>query len=112
MYLESSEKLALLCLLLEIMNADGILSDNEKSYVSSVMRDYGLSNADIMSAHQMDPQYAVRIVYHMEDQKKALFYRIFQNMEHVDNSPFPQTVDVVDLITIKARLLESVKKCR
>ena len=112
MYLESREKIALLCLLLEIMNADGILSDNEKSYIASVMRDYGLSNTDIRSAHQMDPQYAIRIVYHMEDQKKALFYRLFQNMEHVDNSPFPQTVDAVDLITIKARLLESVKKCR
>lgn len=112
MFLDSREKQALLCLLLEIMNADGIISDNEKSYISLVMKEYDLSNDDIISARQLGPQAAIRVVFNMEDQKKALYYRIFQNMEHVDKSPFPQTVNATDLITIKARLLESVKKYR
>ena len=109
MYLFKTELQALFCLLAEIVNADGIISDNENRYTSSLMNDYGFSRADMISAQQMDIHVALRMVREMEDQKKALFYRIFQKMEHIDGSPFPQTIEATNQITIKARLLESEK---
>lgn len=108
MYLLLSEKTALLSLLLEIMNADAIVSDQEIAYLNSVLSKYGLSQSDVIKAKQADVRQSISVVRNMDNEKKKEFYHIFQAMGRANGEPFPQTTDAVNQITIQARLLDAV----
>jgi len=104
------EKIILVSLLLEVINADGIISDNELKYLEWIN-----SNFDIMPSHyqkgqEFDPNIAVSILKELPDEKKSAFCKIIQTMGKIDHTPFEATQETVEHIIVKARLLESVKR--
>ncbi len=112
MFLYDYEKQVLIRLLFEIINADAIISDNEVNLFKKIQSHYSISDADVVRAKKMPATKALDILHTMEDTKKAIIYEIFQEMGRVDQEPFPETLEMINLITIKARLLEPVKRYR
>lgn len=108
--LNSQDKVILGSLLLEIINADGIISDNEMKYYGWVQSNFGLSPSDFQKYQDYDPNLGVSILRDMSDEKKATFCKIIQTMGNIDGSPFEATKEAVEHIIVKARLLGPLKK--
>ena len=108
--LNSQDKVILASLLLEVINADGIISDNEMRYYSWVQSNFDLSPSDSQRGQDYDPNLGVSILRDMPDEKKATFCKIIQTMGKIDGSPFEATKEAVEHIIVKARLLGSLKK--
>ena len=108
--LNSQDKVILASLLLEVINADGIISDNEMRYYSWVQSNFGLTPSDFQRGQDYDPNLGVSILRDMPDEKKATVCKIIQTMGNIDGSPFEATKEAVEHIIVKARLLGSLKK--
>ena len=108
--LNSQDKVILASLLLEVINADGIISDNEMRYYSWVQSNFDLSPSDFQRGQDYDPNLGVSILRDMPDEKKATFCKIIQTMGNIDRSPFEATKEAVERSIVKARLLGSLKK--
>lgn len=108
--LNSQDKVILASLLLEVINADGIISDNEMKYCSWAQSNFDLSPSDFQMGQSYDPNLGVSILRDMPDEKKATFCKIIQTMGNIDGSPFEATKETVEHIIVKGRLLGSLKK--
>lgn len=110
MVLSDNEKACLICLTLEIMNADYQITDNEMRYYSLMQKDFSLSNQDFERGKAMDPYVALDILKNMPNEKKAILGIVLRKLISVDGQPNNATIDVLNEITIKTDLARAVKQ--
>lgn len=104
------DKVLLVSLLMEIINADGIISDNEMKYYRWVQSNFDMNSSHFQNGQNYDPNMAVSELKNMTDEKKSAFCKILRTMGNIDGNPFEATKEAVEHIIVKARLLGSLKK--
>ena len=107
---EDKDKVLLVILLLEVMNADSIISDNEVKYYNWIKSNFDINETHFQQGQNYDPNLAVMELKDMPDEKKSAFCKIIRTMGNIDTEPFDATKEAVEHILVKARLLESVKR--
>ena len=101
MILEQKERECVVCLALEIMNADYNVSDNEIRFFNLMARDFSLTEQDFNNGKKMDPYNALEILKGMSETKKCAIGLVFRKLISVDGQPNNPTIDVLNEITIK-----------
>ena len=99
--IKNDEKIILASRLSEIINADGIISNNERKYLKWVQSNFGLSTMHIQQGQNYDVNLAIQILKNMSNEKKSAFCKIIRTMGNIDGNPFEATKETVEHIIIK-----------
>lgn len=109
MVLTTEEKACVVCLTLELMNADYRITQNEVNFYALMQKYFSLTDSDFQNGKAMDPYNALNILKNMPNEKKALIGLVFRKLISVDGQPNNPTINVLNVITIKTDLARAIK---
>ena len=90
------EKFALVTILSQIMNADGVIHPNEEEYMDKVYAELGITISDMEDITNMDTTQAKSIINAMLDEKKQYAKFLFISMAKTDGYIHPLEKEIID----------------
>lgn len=94
------EKFAIITVLLQIMNADGIIHPKEEEYMDKVFAELGITISDMEDMTNMDDIQAKFVINGMLDDKKRYAHTLFVSMAKADGYIHPKEVEIMNKILI------------
>ena len=91
-----TEKYAIVTILSQIMNADGIIHPKEEEYMNKVYADLGILISDMEDMTNMDIIQAKSVVNAMSDEKKNYSQSLFVSMAKADGYIHPLETEIID----------------
>ena len=93
-----NEKLAVVSVLSQIMNADGIIHPKEEEYMDKVYREFGITIEDIELLANMDDIQAYNILNEMSELKREYARSLFVEMAESDGYFHPKESAIIDQV--------------
>ncbi|MBQ2882418.1 MAG: TerB family tellurite resistance protein [Alphaproteobacteria bacterium] len=90
------EKFAIVTILSQIMNADGVIHPNEEEYMDKVYAELGITISDMEDITNMDTTQAKSIINAMLDEKKQYAKFLFISMAKTDGYIHPLEKEIID----------------
>lgn len=87
--LTTIEKFAIVTILSQIMNADGIIHPKEEEYMDKVYAEFGIIISDMEDITNMDAIQAKSVINAMPDEKKQYAQSLFVSMAKADGYIHP-----------------------
>lgn len=94
--LTSIEKIAIVTILSQIMNADGVIHPNEEDYMNKVYAELGIMISDMEDITNMDEIQAKSIINAMLDEKKKYALSFFVLMAKSDGFVHPSESAIIE----------------
>lgn len=91
-----TEKYAIVTILSQIMNADGIIHPKEEEYMNKVYANLGILISDMEDMTNMDIIQAKSVVNAMSDEKKNYSQSLFVSMAKADGYIHPLETEIID----------------
>ena len=98
------EKYAIIIILSQIMNADGIIHPKEEKFLDKVFADFDISIDDSEDMSDMDDIQAQSVFNVMSDKKKNFAHSLFVSMAEIDGYVHPLESALIE------RLFMEIKK--
>lgn len=95
------EKFAIVTILSQIMNADGIIHPKEEEYMDKVFVELGITISDMEDMTNMDNIQAKSVINAMQDEKKQYAQSLFISMAEADGYIHPLETKVINQIWTK-----------
>ena len=99
-HLTTIEKFAIVTILSQIMNADGIVHPKEEEYMDKVYAEFGITIGDMEDMANMDDIQAKCVINEMADDKKRYAQSLFVSMAEADGYIHPLETEVIDQLWI------------
>lgn len=99
--LTTIEKFAIVTILLQIMNADGIIHSKEEEYMNKVYAELGIMISDMEDITNMDAFQAKLVINAMQDEKKQYAISLFVSMAKADGYINPLETEIIDHLWIQ-----------
>ena len=96
------EKFAIVNILSQIMNADGVIHPKEEEYMDKVYLELGITISDMEDMANMDDIQAWSVINEMQDDKKQYAQSLFASMAEADGYIHPKETEVIDQLWIKS----------
>ena len=96
------EKFAIVTILSQIMNADGIIHPKEEEYMDKVYAELGITISDMEDMANMDDIQARSIITAIQDEKKKYVQSLFVSMAEADGYIHPKETEIMDQLWIKS----------
>lgn len=93
-----NEKYAIITILSQIMNADGIIHPKEEEYMNNVYVKLGITIGDLENMTNMDEIQAMLIVNDMQSTQKQHVKNIFISMAKADGFIHPLETNIIEKI--------------
>lgn len=90
------EKFAIVTILSQIMNADGIIHPKEEEYMDKIYTELGIMISDMEDINNMDSIQAKSIFKTMLDEKKQYARSLFVSMAKCDGCVHPKEVAIIE----------------
>ena len=94
--LTTIEKFAIVTILSQIMNADGIVHPKEEEYMDKVYAEFGITIGDMEDITNMDTIQAKSVANAMLDEKKQYAQSLFVSMAKADGYIHPLETEIID----------------
>ena len=94
------EKFAIVTILSQIMNADGIIHPKEEEYIDKVYAELGIMISDMEDISNMDAIQAKSILNAMQDEKKQYVQTLFVSMANAAGHLHPLEAEIIDHIWV------------
>ena len=92
------EKFAIVTILSQIMNADGIIHPKEEEYMDKVFVELGITISDMEDMTNMDNIQAKSVINAMQDEKKQYAQFLFISMAEADGFIHPKETEIINQI--------------
>ena len=99
------EKFAIVTILSQIMNADGIIHPKEEKYMDKVYAELGITISDIEDMANMDDIQAKVVINEMSDDKKQYAQSLFVSMAEADGYIHPNETEIINHIWVEEKTL-------
>ena len=99
------EKFAIVTILSQIMNADGLVHPKEEEYMDKVYAELGLTISDMEDMVNMDDIQAKSVVYDMLEEKKQYAQSLFVSMAEADGFIHPKETEIINQIWTRKTVL-------
>ena len=86
----SNQKFAILSILSQIMNADGVINPKEEEYMNKMFIEFGIKISDVEDMNNMDDIQAKQIVSDLADDQKKYVLSLFVSMAESDGYVHPK----------------------
>ena len=93
--LTTIEKFAIVTILSQIMNADGIVHPKEEEYMDKVFAELGIMISDMEDITNMDDILAKSVINSMSDEKKQYTQSLFVSMAMSDGFIHPKESAII-----------------
>ncbi len=90
------EKFAIVTILSQIMNADGIVHPKEEEYMDKVYAELGITISDMEDITNMDDIQAKLVINEMQEEKKQYAQFLFISMAKTDGFIHPKETDIIN----------------
>ena len=94
--LSTNEKYAIVSILYQIMNADGIVHPKEEEYMNKVYVELGINANDIEEIANMNNYMSQNIIKQMSSSHRQYAQSLFESMAKSDGSIHPQEVAIIE----------------
>ena len=94
--LTTIEKFAIVTILSQIMNADGIIHPKEEEYMDKVYAELGIMISDMEDITNIDDIQAKSVINTMSDEKKRYAQCLFVSMAKADGYIHPLETEIID----------------
>ena len=94
--LKTNERYAIVHVLYQIMNADGIIHPKEEEYMNKVYLKLGININDIEGVANMNDIQAENIIRNMSSSQKEYAQLLFVSMAESDGYVHPLEADIID----------------
>lgn len=91
-----SEKYAIVCILYQIMNADGIIHSKEEEFMNQAYTELGININDIEGIANMNEIEAAHIIQNMSSSLQEYAHFLFVSMAKSDGFIHPQEAAIID----------------
>lgn len=91
-----NEKYAIITMLSQIMNADGIIHPKEEKYMNHVYVKFGITIGDLENMTNMDEIQAMAIVNDMQSTQKQYVKNLFMSMAKADGVVHPLETIIIE----------------
>lgn len=98
--LTTIEKIAIVNILSQIMNADGIIHPKEEEYMDKVYAELGILISDMEDITNMDVIQAKSVINVMSDEKKQYAQSLFVSMADADGYIHPLEKEIIDQLWV------------
>jgi uncharacterized tellurite resistance protein B-like protein len=92
----TTEKYAIVTILSQIMNADGIIHPKEEEYMDKVYAELGIMIRDMEDITNIDAIQAKSVINAMPDEKKQFAQSLFVSMAKVDGYIHPLETEIIN----------------
>ena len=99
------EKFAIVTILSQIMNADGLVHPKEEEYMDKVYAELGLTISDMENMVNMDDIQAKSVVNEMLEEKKQYAQSLFVSMAEADGFIHPKETEIINQIWTRKTVL-------
>ena len=99
------EKFAILNILSQIMNADGIVHPKEEEYMNKVYAELGITISDMEDMTNMDDIQAKSVINEMLEEKKQYAQSLFISMAKADGFIHPKETEIINHIWAEEKTL-------
>lgn len=99
-HLTKIEKFAIVNILSQIMNADGIIHPKEEEYMDKIYTDLGITISDMEDITNIDAIQARSIINAMQDEKKQYAQSLFVAMAESDGYLHPLESKIINQLWI------------
>lgn len=99
------EKFAIVTILSQIMNADGIIHPKEEEYMDKVYAELGITISDIEDMANMDDIQAKSVINEMLEEKKQYVQSLFVSMAEADGYIHPNETEIINHIWAEEKTL-------
>lgn len=94
------EKFAIVYILSQIMNADGIIHPKEEVYMDKVYAELGITISDMEDITNMDAIQVRFVLNSMSDEKKLYAQFLFVSMAEADGYKHPKETEIINQLWI------------
>lgn len=95
MTLTNNQKFAIITILSEIMNADGVIHPNEEEFMDKVYVELGITIGDLEDITNIDNIQAKAIIREMSDEQKQYARSLFVSMAKSDGYEHPKETVII-----------------
>ena len=99
------EKFAIVTILSQIMNADGVIHPKEEEYMDKVFAELGITISDIEDMANIDDIQAKSVVNEMMEEKKQYVQSLFVSMAEADGYIHPNETEIINHIWVEEKTL-------
>lgn len=104
------QKIAMMRILLDIINADGIIDVRETYYFNQLMDEFDMSEEDRAIVNEKNSLLALVQLYDMEDSQKEYFAELMARMIVIDEDANHNEVDIYDLVQLVCKISTSFEE--
>ena len=90
------EKFAIVTILSQIMNVDGVVHPKEEEYMDKVYAELGIMISDMEDMANMDVIQAKSVINAMVDKKKQYAQSLFVSMAKADGYVHPLEIEIIN----------------
>ena len=94
--LTTNEKIAIVTILSQIMNADGVIHPKEEEYMDNVYIELGLKIGDIENMDNIDDIQARQIIQTLSNEQKLYVFHLFISMAESDGFVHPKEHAIIE----------------
>ena len=95
-HLTTTEKFAIVNILSQIMNADGIIHPKEEEFMDKIYAELGITIGDMEDITNIDTIQAKSVVNAMLDEKKQYAQSLFVSMAKADGYIHPLETEIIN----------------
>lgn len=92
------QKYAILVILTQIMNADGIIHPKEEEFMDKVYSELGIRIGDVEDIVNVDEIQAMCIIHEMTDEQKQFADSLFVSMAGSDGFIHPKELSIIEKV--------------
>lgn len=92
------QKYAIVAILTQIMNADGVIHPQEEEYMDKVYMELGITIGDIEDMTNIDEFQAKQIVREMSEQQRLYSQNLFVSMAKSDGYFHPKELAIIEKV--------------
>ena len=104
------QKIAMMRILLDIINADGIIDVRETYYFNQLMDEFDMSEEDRAIVNEKNSLLALVQLYDMEESQKEYFAELMAKMIVIDVNANHNEVDIYDLVQLVCKISTSFEE--
>lgn len=91
---------AIICILIKIMEADGVIDPNEVKFIDEVLRDFNISENEMENIDSYDVRQSILILEGLDQNTKLAIKQMFVDMAKCDGYADPRELEIIESLGI------------
>lgn len=94
--LSKPQQYSVIKILLEIMEADGVIHPREINFINKVLKDFQISENELETINSFEVQYSISLLQNLNEDVKTEINQLFTDMAKCDGYADPRELKIIE----------------